>query len=180
MIRVFLADEQPVLLAGLRSFFSGTEFFVVGEAVNGLDLIRGIGRTYPHLVLVDKAQASFQEFSESLLNNTETNQPRLELTVIDNSISLKSKLKPKMLEEIRRIFFKGKRFRAGKINSLTRREVEVLGLIVQGLCNKEIARSLGISLVTVKEHVHNILRKTSLSDRTQAALWAVRQELVSL
>ncbi|MDR1268121.1 MAG: response regulator transcription factor [Planctomycetaceae bacterium] len=180
MIRVFLADEQPVLLAGLRSFFSGTEFLTIGEAANGLDLIQGIGRTYPHLVLVDTNQNSFQGFSESLLNSNGTKQLRWEFKVIEYSASLKSATKSRFLEEVRRIFFRGKRYKSHKINSLTRREMEILGLIVQGLCNKEIARSLDISLDTVKEHIQNILRKTSLSDRTQAALWAVRQEIVSL
>jgi DNA-binding NarL/FixJ family response regulator len=181
MIRVFLADEQPVLLMGLRSFFSGTEFQIVGEATNGLDLIHGIGRTYPHLVLVDTNQNSFQGFSENLLNSSNNTTPlRWEFKIIEYSVTLKSVAKTCFLEEVRRIFFKGKRYKSYKTNSLTRRETEILGLIVQGLSNKEIARTLGIALDTVKEHIQNILRKTSLSDRTQAALWAVRQEIVAL
>jgi len=44
-----------------------------------------------------------------------------------------------------------------------------------GLSNQEIADSLGISIETVKEHVQNILRKLQVKDRTQAAVWAVRQ-----
>jgi hypothetical protein len=47
-----------------------------------------------------------------------------------------------------------------------------------GLSNKEIAQSLTISVETVKEHVQNILRKIAVSDRTQAAVWAVRRGLV--
>ena len=47
-----------------------------------------------------------------------------------------------------------------------------------GLTNKEIAKSLGISYETVKEHVQHILKKLSVSDRTQAAVWAVRKNLV--
>jgi DNA-binding NarL/FixJ family response regulator len=43
-----------------------------------------------------------------------------------------------------------------------------------GLSNKEIAQSLTISVETVKEHVQNILRKIAVSDRTQAAVWAIR------
>jgi len=46
------------------------------------------------------------------------------------------------------------------------------------LSNREIARSLEISVETVKEHVQNILRKIQCTDRTQAAVWAVRKELV--
>lgn len=62
--------------------------------------------------------------------------------------------------------------------SLTKREGEVLKQLAFGLTNKEIAQSLGISYETVKEHVQHILRKVGVSDRTQAAVWAVRKNLV--
>lgn len=58
---------------------------------------------------------------------------------------------------------------------LTPRETQVLRLVAMGLSNQEIADSLEISIETVKEHVQNLLRKTSLNDRTQAAVWALRQ-----
>ena len=61
---------------------------------------------------------------------------------------------------------------------LTRREREVLRQLAHGLTNKEIAQALGISYETVKEHVQHILRKVGVSDRTQAAVWAVRKGLV--
>lgn len=61
---------------------------------------------------------------------------------------------------------------------LTERETQVLRHIALGLSNAEIARSLSISVETVKEHVQNILRKIDCSARTQAAVWAVRNGLV--
>jgi DNA-binding NarL/FixJ family response regulator len=61
---------------------------------------------------------------------------------------------------------------------LTQREGEVLQQLAHGLTNKEIAQALDISYETVKEHVQHILRKIGVSDRTQAAVWAVRQGLV--
>ncbi len=61
---------------------------------------------------------------------------------------------------------------------LTKRESEVLKQLAQGLSNKEIAMALTISYETVKEHVQHILRKVGVSDRTQAAVWAVRKGLV--
>jgi DNA-binding NarL/FixJ family response regulator len=57
---------------------------------------------------------------------------------------------------------------------LTPRETQVLRLVAMGLSNQEIADSLDISIETVKEHVQNLLRKLSLGDRTQAAVWAIR------
>ena len=61
---------------------------------------------------------------------------------------------------------------------LTQRESEVLRQLAYGLTNKEIAHALQISYETVKEHVQHVLRKIGVSDRTQAAVWAVRKELV--
>lgn len=61
---------------------------------------------------------------------------------------------------------------------LTRRESEVLRQMAFGLSNKEIAKALQIGYETVKEHVQHILRKIGVSDRTQAAVWAVRNGLV--
>lgn len=61
---------------------------------------------------------------------------------------------------------------------LTPRELQVLRHVGYGLSNDEIARSLEISVETVKEHVQNILRKMGVQDRTQAAVWAVKQGLV--
>jgi DNA-binding NarL/FixJ family response regulator len=62
--------------------------------------------------------------------------------------------------------------------SLTNRETQVLRHMALGLSNKEIGKSLTISIETVKEHVQNILRKIAVSDRTQAAVWAVRKGMV--
>jgi DNA-binding NarL/FixJ family response regulator len=61
---------------------------------------------------------------------------------------------------------------------LTKRESEVLKQLALGLSNKEIAQALTISYETVKEHVQHVLRKLGVSDRTQAAVWAVRKGLV--
>ena len=61
---------------------------------------------------------------------------------------------------------------------LTQREAEVLKLITTGQTNRQIAETMGISYETVKEHVQNMLRKIGVSDRTQAAVWAVRNGLV--
>ncbi|MEE4541367.1 response regulator transcription factor [Streptomyces sp. V4-01] len=67
----------------------------------------------------------------------------------------------------------------GRGNALTDREREVLALIADGRSNREIARALVLSEKTVKTHVSNILMKLDLADRTQAALWAVRNGAAS-
>lgn len=61
---------------------------------------------------------------------------------------------------------------------LTRRELEVLALIVEGLSNPEISEKLVVSLATTKAHVHSILQKLYLTDRTKAAVCALKEGLV--
>jgi DNA-binding NarL/FixJ family response regulator len=68
--------------------------------------------------------------------------------------------------------------RAARDSGLTPRESQVLSHVAFGLSNDEIARSLEISVETVKEHVQNLLRKLEVKDRTQAAVWAVQSKLI--
>jgi len=68
--------------------------------------------------------------------------------------------------------------RAARDSGLTPRESQVLSHVAFGLSNDEIARSLEISVETVKEHVQNLLRKLKVNDRTQAAVWAVQSGVV--
>ena len=77
-----------------------------------------------------------------------------------------------------RAFADGAGSRAPEPERLTRREREVLELIAGGRSNKRIALELGISEKTVKAHVGHVLEKLGVSDRTQAALLAVRDGLV--
>jgi DNA-binding NarL/FixJ family response regulator len=85
-------------------------------------------------------------------------------------------LHPTVVEElVREVSRDGER---AADNPLTEREREVLALIARGRANKAIAFELGVAEKTVKTHVSNILGKLGLSDRTQAALYAVREGLV--
>lgn len=62
---------------------------------------------------------------------------------------------------------------------LTDRELEVLLLVAQGMTNQQIGEALFITEGTARAHIHNILQKLGLSDRTQAAVWAAKQGLLS-
>lgn len=68
----------------------------------------------------------------------------------------------------------------GKIESLTKRELEVLKLLAVGMYNKEVAEKLNISERTVKNHVSNIFKKIEVTDRTQAAVFAIRNNIIEL
>jgi len=67
-----------------------------------------------------------------------------------------------------------------KIDSLTKRELEVLVQVANGMFNKEIANTLNISERTVKNHLSNIFRKIEVSDRTQAAVFAIKNDIIKL
>lgn len=80
----------------------------------------------------------------------------------------------KVLEELRRT--RGRT----EVDQLSKREIDVLTELARGQSNKEIARQLSIGEETVKTHISNILSKLQLEDRTQAAIYALRQRLVPL
>ena len=67
-----------------------------------------------------------------------------------------------------------------KVSDLTKRELEVLKMIASGAFNKEIALTLNISERTVKNHVSNIFKKIGVSDRTQAAVFAIKNNIISI
>ncbi len=92
-----------------------------------------------------------------VLRNVTQRQARLETTPI---ISEKQQMRP------------------SNNSGLTERELEVLKLIVEGLSNPEIAERLFITRATAKAHVHSILQKMCVDDRTQAAVTAMREGLV--
>lgn len=67
-----------------------------------------------------------------------------------------------------------------KITLLTKREMEVLIQVANGMFNKEIANSLDISERTVKNHISNIFKKIDVNDRTQAAVFAIKNDIIKL
>ncbi len=85
---------------------------------------------------------------------------------------------PAVAGRLVRAIAEGASVKATEPGHLTRREHEVLGLIVGGRSNKRIAVELGISEKTVKTHVGHLLAKLDVADRTQAALLAIRDGLV--
>ena len=67
-----------------------------------------------------------------------------------------------------------------KCKSLTKRETEILIQVAEGMFNKEIAINLDISERTVKNHISNMFKKIDVSDRTQAAVFAIKNNIVKL
>lgn len=88
-----------------------------------------------------------------------------------------SYIQPKLAAELIKEFNKPRGTRVKTENELTQREYEVIALIADGLNNKDIADRLFISEKTVKNHVSNIFRKINVSDRTQAAIYAYKNNI---
>lgn len=98
--------------------------------------------------------------------------------VYEGGALLPGPLLKETLDSIRSLEGRRRRSSLGTIAALlTPREQEVLGLIVEGMANKEIAAALTITEDTVKKHVQSIIAKLGVSDRTQAAVKAVREQL---
>ena len=82
-----------------------------------------------------------------------------------------------LVKEFKKVTLNNKE--TSETNNLTSREKEVLELIAEGLINREIAKKLYISEKTVKNHVSNIFKKLKVSDRTQAAIYAYKNNITS-
>ena len=207
MIRVLIADDQPVVRQGLRTFLElHDDIDVVGEAEDGERALEAIAALAPDVVLMDLVMprldgvAAIERLRESgsparvivltsfldedkvlpavragaagyLLKDVEPADLVRAIRTVDGGEAL---LHPAVAARVlRELAADGDRTRRHEL--LTPREREVLALLARGRANKAIAFELGVAEKTVKTHVGNILGKLGLSDRTQAALYAVRE-----
>jgi two-component system, NarL family, response regulator DegU len=90
---------------------------------------------------------------------------------------IQSKMTKELINEFNRVTLHEHEYENSETNSLTKREIDVLKLIADGMINKEIARQLFISEKTVKNHISNIFKKLNVSDRTQAAIFAYKHNI---
>ena len=100
--------------------------------------------------------------------------------VVRGEAAITPALGGRMLEEFRRLSHQARRVPEEEVTTLTRREQEVLSLVAQGATDQDIADTLVVSIHTVKSHMRNILSKLHLSQRHQAALYALREGLIPL
>ncbi len=109
-----------------------------------------------------------------------TSHPSEVVEAIKRAVSGEAMLTPriasKILQEFREKSELGDKV-ASHLCELSKREKEILSLVVEGLRNKEIARRLNLSEKTVKNHISNILKALQVNSRTEAAMKAVRQHL---
>ena len=111
-----------------------------------------------------------------ILKDSESTELKRAISVIMNG---ESYIQPKLIPALNNRLV-ARDVDKDKIDSLTSRELEVLIQVANGMFNKEIATSLNISERTVKNHISNIFKKIDVSDRTQAAVFAIRNNLIGL
>jgi DNA-binding NarL/FixJ family response regulator len=203
-IRVVLVDDHAVIRAGLEQLIAGTDGMeVVGTAANGAQALEVVREIRPDVVLmdlqmpeVDGVTATRMIMAEKLgvdvlVLTSFSDGERIVAALDAGAVGylLKDADPEDVLEGIRAvgrgespIHPKAARallgVRAGSSQvQLTSRESEVLGLVREGLANKQIARRLDISERTVKAHLTSAFARIGVADRTQAALWAERNGL---
>ena len=202
MIRVVIADDHAVVRQGLRTFLDLQEDVeVVGEAADGAEALEAAERLSPDVVLIDLVMPGVDGIEA--IRGLRERAPAVRAIVLSSFIDdeklfpavragaagyLLKDVQPQELVEAIRTVHAGGALLHPRVASrlleelatdpLTPREREVLALIGRGMANKVIARELSLSEKTVKAHVSSILAKLGVTDRTQAALYAVRAGLV--
>jgi DNA-binding NarL/FixJ family response regulator len=205
VIRVLIADDHGVIRDGLGRLISALpDMELVGTAGDGEEAVDRVRDLEPDVVLmdldmpkVDGIEATRRVLADRpgtavLVLTSFSDRPRI-LGALEAGACgylLKDVASDEVAEGIRAAA-RGEspldpraartiltaRAEPDPLSSLSAREREVLGLLLDGLPNKLIARRLEISEKTVKSHLTRIFREIGVSDRTQAALWAERQGL---
>lgn len=209
-VRILIADDHTLFRQGLRRVLElEPDFAVVGEASNGDEAVALAGRLTPDVVLLDVSMpggglAAAERIKQDrpgtglvMLTMHEDQEYMMRALRVGAHSYLVKDVDSESLAEAIRAAKEGRPYLHPKLASLalmqmarggtkdqlaelTDRELEVLRLVGQGSSNSEIARTLFISEKTAKNHLTHIFEKIGVTDRTQAALFAVRQGLVSL
>lgn len=212
-IRILIADDHAVVREGLRSLIRlQPNMMVVGEAVDGVEVVEMARQLAPDVILMDMVMprqnglesiqrlkgennparilvlSSFAE-DERILPAIKAgasgyllkdSSPRQLITAIRDVHRGESSLHPTIARKLIGELSAPPKEVSMPNDLLTNREMEVLKLLAQGYANQEIADKLVVSDRTIGKHVSNILEKLHLTNRTQAALYALREGLATL
>jgi len=156
---------------------------------DGLEATQQIKSKHPHTTIVvltvrDEDEKLFRAIKSGaqgyLLKSIRSHQlVNMLRGAMQGEAAITPALGGRMLEEFRRLSRRPSAIPDDEAISLTSREQEVLSLVAEGYSDKEIAQELSLSIHTVKSHMRNILGKLHLSHRHEAALYAVREGLIS-
>ena len=205
-VRLFLADDHPIVRIGVTTAAQTRGMEVVGHTSNVDSIAPLVAQLKPDL-LITEVRLGSQDALKAIEDLPPNQCGILVLTAYDNPSHIARAaalgchdflLKTESVETIlsaiqnaaagnptpassRLVTTKSRMRRNSKYahdSPLTNRETQVLRHVSMGLKNREIGKSLGISVETVKEHVQNILRKLNVNDRTQAAVWAIKKDFI--
>jgi len=203
-IRILIADDHPIVRQGLAALISRQPGMqVVGEAGDGRELIELYRMYQPDVALVDlrmpvvdgvqaivEIRDQFPMARIIILTTYDTDEDIYQgLRSGAMAYLLKDAPAEQLLEAIRAVHSGLRRIPSAvaarlseRLSSpeLTARELEVLQQVAAGRSNREIAAALFIGEGTVRAHINNIFAKMGVSDRTQAAVEAIRRGLVRL
>jgi two-component system, NarL family, nitrate/nitrite response regulator NarL len=183
-LRLLIADDHPLFLMGIKYTLSAQGFLVVAEASNGKDAVTACLKHQPDIVLIDIKMPELD--GTQACRQMVTHMPSLIVIMLTTfeepgvvqaakqagAKGYVSKETPplELAALIRQIAKNPHRDWFPKIvlPEFTQREEDVLGLLVQGLSTKEIAKGLRISPETVKDYLERIYGKLEVSDRVAA------------
>lgn len=204
MIRVLIADDHGIVRQGLAALLEQeTDLTVVAQASNGEEALTMFRQYQPDVTLMDLRMPQMDGVAAITAICAEFDKARIVvLTTYDGDEDIYRGLRagakgyllkdaePEELFAAIRTVFTGKKYIPIAVGAkladrmenaqLSDRELEVIRLIVTGKCNHEISQILHITESTVKFHINNILGKLGVSDRTQAAIAALKRGIVSL
>jgi DNA-binding NarL/FixJ family response regulator len=203
-IRILIADDHPVVQAGLASMLNTHDGFeVIGSASTGLEALKLLEQRHPDILLLDlrmprmdglETLRAMQKMKSTvraiILTSFETDE-NIYRAVQSGALGflLKDTPQQQMLEAITSVHA-GKRYIPREIaarladrmlrSNLTARELEILAMLAKGLTNKQIGCALSISENTVRNHLKCVMSKLEVSDRTEAVAVAIQQGIIQV
>lgn len=202
-IRVLVVDDHPIVRNGLVLMVQyKPEMEVVAEAANGLEAVQLFQQHHPDVTLMDLQMPEMSGVEAiTTIRQAHPEARMIVLSTYDSDEEIYRGLqagakgyilKNAPVDEIVRaihIVHSGKKYIPPEVGEklaermsrpqLTQREQQVLELIAQGKSNSEIAEALHLSESSIKYHANHVFSKLGVSDRTQAALLAVKKGMVN-
>lgn len=205
MIRLLVADDHALIRKGLVQLIEmEKDIKVISQASNGEEAYKLAKKFMPDLILMDVNMPVMNGIKAAKMLKEEKHPSKvLFLTIYNDREYLLEALKlgvegyilkdaeyDDLIKAIRTIYNGGVYIHPSLMEEidnidhetlkkdLTPREIEILKLISKGYSNKEIAQKLFLSEKTVKNHVYNIFKKLDVKDRTQAAIYMLKNETI--